>query len=363
MRAIKEVLRRYSAGTEAEREAEVNRILYRLVGEERYMQDIFTTYTGSYIDSQKTFNASEIVLHNNTEHGYWMVLNGRVYDLTEFSQLHPGGFKIILGYAGMDATQAYQTVRHHVNPEVDSMLGMYEIGVVRRLSFGMEWGVVIGPDGLHYISLADGYRAWIRFLYNIVEMENALDNDYSLEEQALTRDENPDSYSPLKLQFLLEAHERFMINYVEGTMGKQLDSLWAATSGFCGQDQAVDLVKNLVSRIRQTEEADTVKRIGDELAARIENLVERGADENDPTVALVKDYCALLKDEDKRFLGEMKTALRAGVMVFEQYEHNTVKQGSAQLLEITRQIPKILETYHSRVLSRALRTLLAYSNR
>jgi sulfite reductase (NADPH) flavoprotein alpha-component len=292
-----------------------------------------------------------------------MVLNGRVYDLTEFSQLHPGGFKIILGYAGMDATQAYQTVRHHVNPEVDSMLGMYEIGVVRRLSFGMEWGVVIGPDGLHYISLADGYRAWIRFLYNIVEMENALDNDYSLDVLPLTRDEKPDSYSPLKLQFLLEAHDRFMVNYVEGTMGKQLESLWAATSGFCRPDQAVDWISKSVNRIRQADEADTIKRLSDELASRIENLVERGADENDPIVTLVKDYIALLKSEDQRFLNEMKNALRAGVMVFEQYEHDTIKQGDTQLLEIAQQIPKILETYQSRVLSRALRTLLAYSNR
>jgi len=361
MRAIKEILRRYSTGTEGEGEAEANRILYRLVGEERYMQDIFTTYTGSYIDSPKAYYASEIVLHNNTEKGYWMVLNGRIYDLTEFSQLHPGGFKIILGYAGMDATQAYQKVRHHINPEVDSMLGMYEIGVVRRLSFGMEWGVVVGPDGLHYLSLADGYRAWIRFLYNIVEMENALENDYSLDEQALTRDENPGSYSPLKLQFLLEAHERFMVNYVEGAMGKQLESLWAVTSGFCRQNQAVDWMKKSVNRIRQTEEADTVKRLRNELTVRIESLIKRGADENDPTVALVKDYIALLKSEDKRFLSEMKTALRAGVMIFEQYEQDTVKQGSAHLLEITQQIPKILETYHSRVLSRALRALLAYS--
>ena len=363
MRAIKEILRRYSVGSEAEKEANARRLLYRLVGEERYLQDIFTTYTGSHIDSQHTHFASEIVLHNNAEQGYWMVLNGRVYDLTEFSQLHPGGFKIIMGYAGMDASQAYQKVRHHVNPEVDSMLGMYEIGVVRRLSFGMEWGVVIGPDGLRFIALADGYRAWIRFLYNIVEMENALGNDYSLEGQALTRDEKPGSYSPLKLQFLLEVHERFMVNYVEGSMGKQLESLWASTSGLCRQDQDVEWIHKLVDGIRQTEEADTVKRLSDELATRIKNIVERGADESDPTVMLVRDCCALLKREDKRFLGEMKSALRAGVLVFEQYENETVKQGGAQLLEIARTIPKILETYHSRVLSQALRTLLAYADR
>jgi sulfite reductase (NADPH) flavoprotein alpha-component len=327
------------------------------------MQDIFSTYTGSHIDKERSYYASEIVLHNNDEAGYWMVIDGRVYDLTDFAQLHPGGFKIVLGYSGMDATQAYKTVLHDVNPEVDSMLGMYEIGVVRRLDFGMEWGVVIGPDGLRFISLADAYRAWIRFLYNVVEMENALENDYSLEQQALTRDESPTSYSPLKLQYLLEVHDRFMVNYVEGTMGKQLESLWAVTSGICSPGQDVRLTHDTVEGIRQTQEADTVKRLSDELAVRIEELAERGPDDDDPTVRLVKDYCALLKAEDKRFLSDMKTALRAGVKVFEEYERDTVKEGSTQLLETARQIPKILETYHSRVLSRALSALLSYSDR
>ncbi|MEJ2366667.1 MAG: hypothetical protein P8017_18765, partial [Deltaproteobacteria bacterium] len=62
MDAIKEVLRRYSDGSEEEKEEKVNQVLYRLVGEERYMQDIFTTYTGSHIDKKQSYYASEIVL-------------------------------------------------------------------------------------------------------------------------------------------------------------------------------------------------------------------------------------------------------------------------------------------------------------
>jgi hypothetical protein len=154
-----------------------------------------------------------------------------------------------------------------------------------------------------------------------------------------------------------------MVNYVEGTMGKQLENLWAVTSGICSQGQDVRWTHDAVDGIKQTLEADTVKRLSGELATRIEDLVERGADEDDPTVKLVKDYCALLGTEDKRFLREVKSALRAGVMVFEEYERDTVKQGNAQLLEIAKQIPKILEAYHSRVLSRALDTLLTYSDR
>jgi hypothetical protein len=59
----------------------------------------------------------------------------------------------------------------------------------------------------------------------------------------------------------------------------------------------------------------------------------------------------------------MKMALRAGVQVFEKYERDTIGKGSDQLLEAVKEIPKILETYHARVLSRALGTLLSYSDR
>ena len=359
MAALKELIRRNSLGSEEEKQEFVNRTLYRLVGEERYMQDIFTTYTGSHIDQQQTYDASEIVRHNNEENGFWMVLNGRVYDLTEFAHLHAGGFKIISGYAGMDATIAYQKVLHHLNPEVDSMLGMYEIGVVRRLDFGMEWGVVLGPDGLRFMSLADAYRVWIRFLYNVVEMENALRNDFSLKEGALTYGESPESYSPLKLQFLLEVHDRFMLNYVEGTMGSTLENLWAVTSGICSPTQNVHWLRQTVTGIRSTQEANTVKRLSNELAARINDIVERQPGEDDPTVRLVKAYCTLLEAEDMRYLQEIKMALRAGLEVFEDYERDTIRLGRERLLEAVRQIPKLLESYHARVLSGALTILLA----
>jgi len=359
MAAIKEILHRYSEGTEAEIEEQVNQILYRLVGEERYMQDIFTTYTGAHIDKEESYYASEIVLHNTVETGYWMVVDGRVYDVSEFRHLHAGGFKIIHAYAGMDATIAYRKVLHHVNPEVDSMLGMYEIGVVKRLDFGMEWGVVVGPDGLRYMSLADVYRVWIRFLYNVVEMENALVNDYSLKEQAMVAEDEPEAYPPIKLQFLLEVHQRFMINYVEGTTGQVLENLWAVTSGVGSQEQEVRWIKNEMERIRQSEESSTVARLSDELQRRIDDVVARTAGESDPVVQLVRQYCALLDREDKRYLREIKMALRDGVLVFEAFERDTVRLGSERLLEIVHRIPRILEGYHARVLSGALSLMLS----
>jgi sulfite reductase (NADPH) flavoprotein alpha-component len=299
------------------------------------------------------------VLRNNHEDGFWMVVDGRIYDMNEFGHLHPGGFKIIHAYAGMDATLAYQKVLHHVNPEVDSMLGMYEIGVVRRLDFGMEWGVVVGPDGLRFMLLADVYRAWIRFLYNIVEMENALYNDYSLKEHTLIAYDSPDSYPPVKLQYLLEVHDRFMLNYVEGSMGETLENLWAVTSGICMQNQDSRWIRDEVARIRATQEADTVRRLSDDLQLRIDDIVEQQAGADDPAVQMIKAFCAMLDVEDRRFLREVKMTLREGVKVFEAYERDAVRLGGEQLLAAIKQMPRVLESYHARVLSGALSIMLA----
>ena len=41
----------------------------------------------------------------------------------------------------------YQKIEHHTNSEVDAMLGMYELGVVRMLDFGQEWGVALSDKG------------------------------------------------------------------------------------------------------------------------------------------------------------------------------------------------------------------------
>lgn len=44
---------------------------------------------------------------HNSEKSCWVVIDNQVYDVTEFLSQHPGGTKIILKYAGKDATDAF----------------------------------------------------------------------------------------------------------------------------------------------------------------------------------------------------------------------------------------------------------------
>jgi L-lactate dehydrogenase (cytochrome) len=40
----------------------------------------------------------------------WVIIHGKVYDLTQFLPEHPGGQKIIMKYAGKDATSAFEPI-------------------------------------------------------------------------------------------------------------------------------------------------------------------------------------------------------------------------------------------------------------
>ncbi|RVD85247.1 uncharacterized protein DFL_003573 [Arthrobotrys flagrans] len=53
--------------------------------------------------------SSEIAKHNSAE-SCWVIIHGKAYDVTDFLPEHPGGSKIILKYAGKDATEEFDPI-------------------------------------------------------------------------------------------------------------------------------------------------------------------------------------------------------------------------------------------------------------
>ncbi|KAI1370330.1 FMN-dependent dehydrogenase-domain-containing protein [Hypoxylon crocopeplum] len=57
----------------------------------------------------RTWKLAEVSGHD-TEESCWMVLHGKVYDITSFISKHPGGRSILLKNAGQDASTAFDSV-------------------------------------------------------------------------------------------------------------------------------------------------------------------------------------------------------------------------------------------------------------
>ncbi|KAH6760455.1 cytochrome B5 isoform E [Perilla frutescens var. hirtella] len=67
----------------------------------------------------------EVLKHNKLE-DCWIIVNGKVYDVTPFMAEHPGGDEVILSSTGKDATSDYEEVGH--SDSAREMMDKYYIG-------------------------------------------------------------------------------------------------------------------------------------------------------------------------------------------------------------------------------------------
>lgn len=63
---------------------------------------------------------------HNREEDCWLVISGKVYDVTQFLDEHPGGFDIVLAATGKDATEDFEEIGH--SNAAREMLDKYYIG-------------------------------------------------------------------------------------------------------------------------------------------------------------------------------------------------------------------------------------------
>ncbi len=78
-----------------------------------------------------TLTMEEVRKHNSAS-DCWIVIDNKVYDVTNYIQYHPGGSETILRYCGKDATQAFMTKdksrpKPH-SPKAVSLLKVFYIG-------------------------------------------------------------------------------------------------------------------------------------------------------------------------------------------------------------------------------------------
>lgn len=74
----------------------------------------------------------EEVVKHNTKESAWIIVDGSVYDITEFLTQHPGGIEILGPYLGKEATEAFKTDLFHQHSTLaHKMLRSYKIGNLR----------------------------------------------------------------------------------------------------------------------------------------------------------------------------------------------------------------------------------------
>ena len=81
----------------------------------------------------RSISATELAEHK-TRKSCWLAVHGKVYDVTEFLDNHPGGASLLLKSSGRDATSAYESIH---NPELinetlakESCLGQVDLATL-----------------------------------------------------------------------------------------------------------------------------------------------------------------------------------------------------------------------------------------
>ncbi|GAB4057170.1 FHA domain-containing protein [Catellatospora paridis] len=313
--------------------------LRQLVADGRLAQDVFTTYLG-HAQQTPRFEISDLAQHDTPDTGYWMAIGGAVIDVSEFIHLHIGGPHIVRNYVGMDATAAYRKVLHHAHAEIDSQLSMYQIGHLRRLQFGARWGVVLTEHGLHALPLEELFRTWVRFLYLLVAMRNALTADYGFTSSVTTMGEDPRDLTPFKAQYVIEGHRRFLVSYLDGLLHDDLRTLWQHTVGFCDPERDI---RHLDTELAAMAARPDVTLVRNSMTA-VKELLLTGDD-----LRRVTALCRTYAHADVQLLGDLKTAVLQGIRAFEIHEADVVEQAGGTLLNAIRDVPAAVSAYYERL--------------
>eukprot|EP01117_Protostelium_nocturnum_P002097 TRINITY_DN1273_c1_g1_i1.p1 TRINITY_DN1273_c1_g1~~TRINITY_DN1273_c1_g1_i1.p1 ORF type:complete len:343 (+),score=105.25 TRINITY_DN1273_c1_g1_i1:162-1190(+) len=86
----------------------------------------------STLEKRKTVETNytvEEVAKHKTESDGWVIIEGEVYDISEFLELHPGGKKILKPYLGRDASNAFKNEKiHKHSTRAFNILQKYKVG-------------------------------------------------------------------------------------------------------------------------------------------------------------------------------------------------------------------------------------------
>ncbi|ORY62605.1 sulfite reductase flavo protein alpha-component [Pseudomassariella vexata] len=134
-------------------------IINSAFAERRIMLDVFMT-PKPLPCNLPTIPQSQLALHtgHRPDSRMWIGVHGKVYDITDFCPMHPGGTLIIKSNAGVDCSRSFDNLAHTNNPEVASLLTKYFIGHLTPK-----------PDYHGIDELSGLYDMWLDYTRTVVE--------------------------------------------------------------------------------------------------------------------------------------------------------------------------------------------------
>ncbi|KAL5562100.1 hypothetical protein UlMin_031847 [Ulmus minor] len=76
-------------------------------------------------EGRKVFTLADVAQHNSRE-TCWLIIEGKVYDVTKFLEDHPGGDDVLLSVTGKDATDDFEDVGHSTSAK--AMMDEFYVG-------------------------------------------------------------------------------------------------------------------------------------------------------------------------------------------------------------------------------------------
>ncbi|MCP2730886.1 cytochrome b5 domain-containing protein [Limnofasciculus baicalensis] len=337
--AIEEVIAGFYQGSPKEKQQFAQETMENLVAEGRYLEETFTPFVTAFDRTTTLYDLSEIALHNNEEEGYWLIIEDAVYDVTPFRNKHPGGFKILRAYSGMDATSVYHKVGHHANQEIQAMLASYRIGIVRQFA-----------NAQASAAIDNFYRSWIGYLFLIVEIENALTNDFSIQREAATQDEveNGISISPVKLMMYMKTHQRFVLEFLPHIFGEVWQQIWQTTGEIYQEDMTWLL--EAIAQLQETGTAQKVLAVYPQFITKLKTAVADDTITDAREILAFHEHCTNLEQADSNLLQQLKLIVCKIVRLFEQFGDDVMtSEVRTEIKQIARQFPNIIDHYYHRV--------------
>ncbi|KAK4431287.1 cytochrome isoform E [Sesamum alatum] len=89
---------------------------------------VFSRFSKEVMASDpKVYVFEEVAKHNNVK-DCWLIINGKVYDVTPFMDDHPGGDEVLQSSVGKDATDEFEDIGH--SDSAREMMDKYYIGEI-----------------------------------------------------------------------------------------------------------------------------------------------------------------------------------------------------------------------------------------